>query len=280
MKKTITKLLTLSLSTIILLTACGKAPSDTSKVPDKTPTISKVRVGVVGENNEVWEFVKEKLAKEQIEVELVRFTDYHQPNDALVNGDLELNSFQHRIFLDNYNKDKGTDLTPIGDTVIAPLGIYSQKIDHIDKIAEGDHIAIPNDVTNAGRALLLLQTAGLIQVDASKGQTPTVADITENKLNLVIQELDASQTARSLPDVAASIINSGVAVDADFVPTENAIFLEPITASSQPYVNIIVARAQDKDNELYQKIVAAYQSEDTKKVIAETSKGSSVPAWK
>lgn len=238
-----------------------------------------IKIGVVGEENEVWDFVIDKLADEGIEAELVKFTDYTQPNKALAEGEIELNSFQHKLYLESFNNDNGTDLVAIGDTVIAPLGIYSDKIESVDEIEENDVIAIPNDETNGGRALLLLQTAGLISVDPAAGVTPTVNDVTDNPLNLDIKELDASQTARALLDVKASVINSGMAVDYGFVPANDSIFLEPVDGNSDSYVNIIVARADDADNETYQKIVEAYQAEDTKKVIAETSKGSSIPAW-
>lgn len=262
--------LTLGLTaSVSLLAACGaSAESDT------------VKIGVVGEEQEVWEYVVDKLAEEDISVELVKFTDYAQPNNALAEGEIELNSFQHKLFLESYNEDSGTDLVPIADTVIAPLGIYSDSLSSVEELKENDAVAIPNDVTNGGRALLLLQTAGLIEVDPEAGVTPTVNDITSNPLNLDIQELDAAQTARALQDVAVSVINSGMAVDAGFVPKEDAIFLEPVDEQSDPYVNIIVARAEDADNELYQSIVDAYQSDDTIEVIEETSKGSSVPAWK
>ena len=193
--------------------------------------------------------------------------------------EIDLKSFQHQIFLDNYNSEHGTELVAIGNTVSAPLGVYSEKLTDITKISDGGEIAIPNDATNGGRALLLLQSAGLITVDPDKGQTPTVSDITENTRNLKITELDAAQTARVLQDVDASVINSGMAVDAGFIPTEDAIYLEPVDDTSKPYVNIIVARKEDADNEVYQKIVKAYQQDDTKKVIEETSKGSSIPAW-
>lgn len=265
------------LSTIVLgfgalvLAACGNTAAGDE---DKTVTL-----GVIGEDQDVWDFVAEKLADDGITLDLVKFTDYAQPNNALDEGEIDLNSFQHQIFLDSYNKDSGTDLTAIGNTVIAPLGIYSQNVASIEEIKEGDLVAIPNDITNGGRALLLLQTAGLITVDPAAETTPTVNDITDNPLNLEIQELDAAQTARSLPDVAVSIINSGMAVDAGFVPVEDAIFLEPVDDNSEPYINIIVARSEDTENELYQKVVEAYQAEDTKEVITESSKGSSVPAW-
>lgn len=253
---------------VAVLAACGANAEDT------------VRIGVVGEDNEVWDFVIDKLEEEGISAELVKFSDYTQPNNALDQGEIELNSFQHKLFLESYNEDSGTDLFSIGDTVIAPLGIYSEAISSVDEIKEGDTIAIPNDVTNGGRALLLLQTADLITVDPEAGVTPTVNDVTANPLNLQIEELDASQTARALEDVTASVINSGMAVDAGFVPNNDAILLEEVTDETDPYVNIIAARAEDADNEVYQKIVEAYQAEDTIEVINETSAGSSVPAWK
>ncbi|MFL2133239.1 MetQ/NlpA family ABC transporter substrate-binding protein [Desemzia sp. FAM 24101] len=255
----------------LVLAACGNTAAGDE---DQTVTL-----GVIGEDQDVWDFVADKLEEDGITLELVKFTDYAQPNNALDEGEVDLNSFQHQIFLDSYNEDSGTDLTAIGNTVIAPLGIYSQNLTSIEEIKDGDVVAIPNDITNGGRALLLLQTAGLITVDPAAETTPTVNDITDNPLNLEIQELDAAQTARSLPDVAVSIINSGMAVDAGFVPVEDAIFLEPVDDNSEPYINIIVARAEDTENELYQKVVEAYQAEDTKEVIAESSKGSSVPAW-
>lgn len=254
----------------LFLAACGRSAAD------ETPV---VKLGVVGEEQDVWEFVADKLAKENITLELVKLTDYTQPNTALAEGEIDLNSFQHQIFLDTYNAESGNDLVTIGKTYIAPLGLYSNDLTSIDEVKEKDMVAIPNDVTNGGRALLLLQTAGLLTVDPAAGTTPTVNDITENPLDLEIKELDAAQTARSLPDVAISVINSGMAVDAGFIPTEDAVFLELVDEKSDPYINIIVANSEDAENDIYQKVVKAYQAEDTKEVIAETSKGSSVPAW-
>lgn len=264
--------LTLALG-LLVTTACGT--NTTSEAEESEP----IKIGVVGEVNEVWEFVKEKLAAEDIEIELVKFSDYATPNVALAEGELELNSFQTKIFMEAFNEDHGENLVAIADTVIAPLGIYSSKIQDVSEIKENDVIAIPNDVSNEGRALLLLQTAGLIEVDPSKGQVPVVEDITSNPLNLTFETLDSSQTARALEDVTASVINSGMAVDAGFIPTEDAVFLEPVTDSSDPYYNAIVSREEDKDNEVFKKIIEAYQAEDTKEVIEETSKGSSIPVW-
>lgn len=238
-----------------------------------------VKLGVIGADTDVWDDVSERLKEEGINIEYVKFTDYTQPNAALADGSIDLNSFQTQFFLDNYNEEFGTDIVSIGNTVNAPLGIYSEKVKDVSELEEGATVAIPNDVTNGGRALLLLQSAGLIEVDEAAEQTPTVSDITENKLNLEISELDASQTARALSDVDISVINSGMAVDAGFLPTEDAIFLEPLDEKARPYVNVIAARKEDEDNEVYQKIVDVYQTDETKKVIEETSKGSSIPSW-
>ena len=277
-----TFLATLTLSASLFLAACGNAASDASS--DSSPADAnepvKVTLGVVGEVNEPWDYVIEELKeKENIEVELVKFTDYTTPNNALAEGEIDLSSFQTEIFMDNYNRDHGTELTTIGYTVMAPLGLYSEKITSINELKDGDTIAIPNDVSNEGRALILLQTAGLIKLDTAAGLVPTTEDVIENRLNLQFQTLESNQTARALQDVTASVINSGMAVDAGFIPSEDAVFLEPVTEDSKPYYNVIAALSEDVDNEVFQTIVAYYQSEGTAKVIEESSKGSQFPVW-
>ena len=277
-----TFLATLTLSASLFLAACGNAasdPSSDSSTADANEPV-KVTLGVVGEVNEPWDYVIEELKeKENIEVELVKFTDYTTPNNALAEGEIDLSSFQTEIFMDNYNRDHGTELTTIGYTVMAPLGLYSEKITSINELKDGDTIAIPNDVSNEGRALILLQTAGLIKLDTAAGLVPTTEDVVENRLNLQFQTLESNQTARALQDVTASVINSGMAVDAGFIPSEDAVFLEPVTADSKPYYNVIAALSEDVDNEVFQTIVAYYQSEGTAKVIEESSKGSQFPVW-
>lgn len=275
-------LATFTLSASLFLAACGNAASDSSSdssTADANEPV-KVTLGVVGEVNEPWDYVIEELKeKENIEVELVKFTDYTTPNNALAEGEIDLSSFQTEIFMDNYNRDHGTELTTIGYTVMAPLGLYSEKITTINELKDGDTIAIPNDVSNEGRALILLQTAGLIKLDPAAGLVPTTEDVIENRLNLQFQTLESNQTARALQDVTASVINSGMAVDAGFIPSEDAVFLEPVTEDSKPYYNVIAALAEDVDNEVFQTIVAYYQSEGTAKVIEESSKGSQFPVW-
>lgn len=274
--KKLVKFGVVALALLFVGTGCSKGDA---KAKSETQKETTVKLGVIGSDTDVWDNVKDRLKKEGINLEYVKFTDYNQPNAALADKSIDLNSFQHQFFLDNYNKEHKTDLVSIGNTVNAPLGIYSDKLKDVNKLKDGAKVAIPNDVTNGGRALLLLQTAGLIKVDPAKKQTPTVSDITENKKDLKITELDAAQTARALSDVDISVINSGVAVDAGFTPTKDAIFLEPVDDNARPYVNIIVARKEDANNKVYQKIVDAYQTKATEKVIEETSKGSSIPAW-
>lgn len=270
MKKVFKYLLVASFILASFIFATTKAQA----AEDKT-----VKLGVVGADTDVWDSVKKRLKKEGINIKYVKFSDYNQPNKALATGDVDLNSFQTQIFLDNYNKERKTDLVSIGNTVIAPLGIYSEKVKNVKSLKNKSVIAIPNDPTNGGRALKLLESAGLIKLKKKSGDTPTKSDITSNKKHLNIKQLDASQTARSLRSVDAAIINNGVAVDAGLTPKKDAIYLEPLDKKSRPYVNVIATRKEDNNNKTYKKIVKAYQTEETKKMIAKTSKGGSVAAW-
>lgn len=247
----------------------------------KTEGTSKVKLGVVGENNEQWNPVIEAMAKEGVTVELVKFADYSLPNRALNDGEIDLNAFQHKAYLANDIKDNGYKIEAIGDTIIAPLGVYSKKIKDLSELNDGDTIAIPNDATNGGRALKVLESAGVIKVNPDAGYTPTLNDITENAKNIKFTEVEAANTPSLLPDVAAAVINGGHAVDNGLNPKTDSIFLEKVEDGvDNPYVNIIVARSEDKDNEIYKKIVKAYQSDDVKKVIEEVYKGAYIPAWK
>ena len=269
------------------LTACGSsqktettaAAADTTAVgseaaADTTAASGEktvIKLGVVGEN---------KLAEENIDLELVKFADYPLPNRALNDGEIDLNSFQHIAYFEDDCKNNGYDLSIIGETIMAPLGLYSNKIKDVSEIKDGDIIAIPNDATNGGRALKLLESAGLIKVDPAAGYTPTKKDITENPLNLDIKEVEAANTASLLPDVAAAVINGGHAVDNGLNPKEDAIFLESVEeGSDNPYVNIIVARTADKDNELYKKVVDYFRTPEVAKVIEDTYKGAYIPTW-
>ena len=274
MKKIIIAILTLVIT--LNLAACGKAPEATNKNPETTV----IKIGIVGEITEPWGPTIEALAKENIEIELVKFADYILPNQALVDGEIDLNAFQHVAFLNNEIKEKGFELTPIGNTMIAPLNLYSDKIKNVEEIKENDKIGIPNDVTNGGRAIKVLESAGLIEVDLAAKYVPGVKDITANPLNLEFIEVEASNLPSLLPDVAAAIINGNHASDNNLTQ-QDAIFTQDVTQikPDNPYINVIVARTEDKDNELYKKVVGAYQTDATKEQLQKTYNGLYLPAW-
>ncbi|GAA3019315.1 MetQ/NlpA family ABC transporter substrate-binding protein [Tetragenococcus solitarius] len=276
MKKGWKKIITgfLAIISITLLGACG-AGNGNEDSEDKT-----VRLGVVGENNEDWEYVQKELKeKENIDLEIVTFTDYRGPITALEDGSIDLHSSLTEIFMDEVNKEGGYSNTTIAYTTLNPLGIFSDKIDDVKDLEDGASVAIPNDVSNESRALLLLQQADLIKLDEDKGNMPTTNDITANPKNLQFEELEANQTIRALGDVDIACVNNNVAVDAGFIPTEDAIFLEPVAESSKPYYNVIAARKDEKDNDVYQTVVDYYQTDKVKEVIDEQTQGSSIPVW-
>lgn len=276
MKKLI---LVLVLLVSILSVGCSSKDNITannSNANGEEPTV--VRVGLTGSDSKVWNHVKDEAAKENIDIELVFFDSYPLPNAALASGEIELNAFQHYIYLNKEAEQHGYELSVIGETVFAPLGLYSKQIQTIEELEDGATIVIPDDVTNGGRALLLLQANGLITVDAAAGNTPTIKDIT-NPRNFKIVELAATNIPASLEEVPLAVINSGVAIDAGFIPTQDAIVLEDVKPGENPYINIIVARTEDKDNEIYKRIVEIYQTDATKAVIQEDTKGSSIPVW-
>lgn len=197
------------------LTACGNSSSADSG--------TTVKVGVVGDSNEVWDqVVISNLKKEGINVELVKFSDYIQPNEALAKGDIDLNAYQGYILMDDFNKTHDNALAAVGETVLNPISLYSDKAKKVEDIPEGSEVTIANDSVNAARGLLLLQSAGLIKLDYKEGANPTPDDIVSNPKNLKITELEASQTARSLPDVGASVINVFMALDAGLNPKSDA----------------------------------------------------------
>ncbi|MFD1204933.1 MULTISPECIES: MetQ/NlpA family ABC transporter substrate-binding protein [Sporosarcina] len=266
MKKTIKLLGAILLLSI--LAACGKSGSANEDI---------VVIGVTGADGEQWNVLKELAKEEGITIELKEFADYTLPNNALANGDIDLNSFQHIAFLSQFAEENNVDIVPIGSTVIAPLGIYSDKLDDISGIKEGDKIAVPDDPSNLGRALRLLETAGLIKLKEGTGLFGDTTSIEENPKNLEIIPMVAQQTPRVLQDVAASLINNGIAGQAGFNPTEDPIFLEDgDNENALPYVNVFAARAEDAQNETYLKIVELYQSEQVKKAIEEETKGGSI----
>ncbi|MBH9965934.1 MetQ/NlpA family ABC transporter substrate-binding protein [[Bacillus] enclensis] len=236
-----------------------------------------VKVGVNGSGVPIWEYMKEKAAKEGIEIEIVEFADYVRPNQALADGDIDLNAFQTISYFDSFVEEHNLDLVPIGSTIIAPMGIYSEKYKSVDDLPNGSKVALPQEATNMGRALLLLQEAGLIQLKEGFDQSQGLDAIKENPKNLEFTPVVAAQTPRVLPDVAASIINNGVAVEAGLVPVDDSIYIEG--AESKPYINIIAAQEKDKDNKTNKKIVELYQEDDVAEHIKKTYKDSLIPTF-
>lgn len=240
-----------------------------------------VKLGVVGEQNEEWEYVQDQLEEnnEPVQLELVVFTEYIQPILALEDESIDLHSALTEIYMDSINKESGYSNTTIAYTTLNPMGLYSDKYQVIEDIPDESSIAIPNDVSNESRALLLMQTAGLIELNDEAGLLPSIDDITANPKKLEITPMAANQTARSLPDVAASAVNNDMAADAGFTPTEDAIFLEPVEESSEPYFNVIASRADETENEDYQTIIDYYQSPEVAEIIREVTNNSSIPVW-
>ncbi len=236
-----------------------------------------VKVGVNGSGVPTWEYIKEKAADEGIEIELVEFADYVRPNMALADGDIDINSFQTISYFNSFIEEKDLELSPIGTTYIAPMGLYSEKYKSADEIPEGSTIAVPQEATNMGRALLLLQEAGLIELEEGFDGNGDLESITKNPKNIKFEAVVAAQTPRVLPDVAGSVINNGVAVEAGFIPVEDSIFREGDTAT--PYINIIAARTEDKDNETYKKIVEIFQTDDVADHVNKVYKKSLIPTF-
>lgn len=262
----------LSLITILfisLLSAC----SSTTGADEK----QVVKIGVTGSDGQYWDLIKEKAEKEGIEIKLIEFSDYTLPNQALAQGEIDLNAFQHIAFLKQFKKEHKLDLVPIGTTVIAPMGIYSEKYKDVADIPKGAKIAIPDDPSNQARALKLLEAAGFIKLKDGFGLFGDPSGIEENKHNLEIIPMTAQQTPRVLEDVAASVINNGVAGQAGFVPNEDAIFIEdPNDKRVQPYINIFAARTEDKDNPVYKKIVEIYHDPEVEEAVKKDTNGGSI----
>ncbi|MCR8747026.1 MetQ/NlpA family ABC transporter substrate-binding protein [Romboutsia lituseburensis] len=270
MKKLLSVFLILILS-VSTLVGCNNASISDTKT---------VKLGVTGEEHEIWDLVKEKLAKEDINLEIISFSDYIKPNIALDEGEIDINAFQHHAYLDNFNNERNLKLVSIGDTVFAPMAIYAGKLKSLEALKVGSKIAVPNDATNLGRALILLQNAGLIKLKDTVGLLPTIKDIADNPKNLEILELTATQIPRSLQDVDVAVINSGVAVDAKLSPTKDSLFIEDSNLeTSKPYINLIAAKEENKNNEIYKKVVKVYQSEEVKEAINKRYKGESIPAF-
>ena len=257
------------------LTGCGE---------EKTSDFKVVKIGVVGEYNAQWETVNQNLASDKIRVELVKYSDYATPNRALSDKEIDLNAFQHKAFLANDIARNGYKITVIGDTLVAPLRIFNNKakISKISDIKDGDKIAIPADLTNGGRAIKLLEAAGLITVDPAKGYVPNKTDITHYNVKIEIVEAESGMLANLLPDVTAAVINGGNAFTAKLDPATDSIFSEDITPEN-PYfarlMNVIVARTDDAQKVEYKNVVEAYHKQNVAQTLKDAYKGAFIPVW-
>jgi D-methionine transport system substrate-binding protein len=225
---------------------------------------------------EILNFVKPQLAKEGVELKVKEFTDYIQPNVQVAEKRLDANFFQHQPYLDEFNKAKGTSLVSVAGVHIEPLGVYSTKIKKLDELSSGATVVIPNDAANGGRALLLMDKAGVIKLKDNKNILSTVKDVAENPKNVKFRELEAATIPRVLTQVDAALINTNYALEAKLNPEKDALAIE---GSDSPYVNILVARPDNKDSDDMKKLAAALHSPAVKQFIIEKYKGAVVPAF-
>ncbi|HEL1640508.1 TPA: MetQ/NlpA family ABC transporter substrate-binding protein [Streptococcus suis] len=270
---------------VATLAACGSSSSNTNSSDTET-----IKVGIMTRDDyttELWDKITELAAEEGVTVELTEFTDYSQPNKALAEGDVDVNAFQHIYFLNNWNEENGGDLQVAGYTIYSPIRFYSgvegekDKYTSIDDIKEGAEIAVPNDATNESRALFLLESAGLIELDVKDGELATLADITKNPKNITITELDASQTARSLESVDGAVINNNYAKEAG-LDTDKALYIEQKGANTEVWYNVIVAQNGWEDSDKAKAIkvlIAAYNTDEVAEIVERASGGTDFPIW-
>lgn len=227
---------------------------------------------------EILNFVKPKLQAEGIELQIREFSDYVQPNMAVADKQLDANFFQHQPYLDSFNKDRKTDLVvvPGGKVHVEPFGAYSSKIKNIKDLKEGATVAIPNDPSNGGRALILLSKQGLITLKDANSLTPTPLDVVDNPKKLKFRELEAPLLPRALPDVDLALINTNYAIEAKLNPTRDALFIE---GADSPYTNIVAARADRANDPAIAKLMKALHSPEAKQFILDKYKGAVLPAF-
>jgi D-methionine transport system substrate-binding protein len=236
-----------------------------------------IKVGVTGgPHAEIMELVKKVAVKDGLNIEVIEFSDYVQPNAALASGDLNANSYQHQPYLDEQIKDRGYKISSVGFTLTEPMGVFSTKVKTLASLKSGARVGVPNDPTNGGRALLLLQAQGLFKLKAGAGLNATPLDIASNPKKIRIVELDAAQLPRSLSDLDAAVINGNYAQQAGLKPATDAIAIEGPTG---PYANVIAVRTQDKAQPWVAKLMKAYHSPEVKQFIQKQYQKSVIAAW-
>ena len=277
MKKVFALIAALAFSALALA-GCGSQQSASSSASSAASGAKTLKVGATAvPHAEILEAAKPLLEKEGITLEIVEFNDYVQPNLALNDKELDANYFQHEPYLKNFmDEHKEVKLKNAAGIHIEPMGVYSKKIKKLDELKDGATIAIPNDPTNGGRSLLLLEKAGIIKLKEGVGEKATVGDIAENKKNIKFQEVEAAQVPRTLDDVDAAVINSNFAMQVNLDPTKDAMFIED---STSPYVNIIAVREGDENRPEIQALIKVLHSDEIKQFITEKYKGAVVPAF-
>lgn len=267
--KRIMVLLTVAVLSIFVFAGCGASD-------DKTITVG----ASPSPHAEILGVAKDVLAEEGYTLEIKEFTDYVIPNTALDTGDIDANFFQHKPYLDDFNAQKGTKLASIATIHYEPLGLYPGKTTSLNELADGATIAVPNDTTNEARALLLLESAGLIKVDPKAGLQATIRDITDNPKNLVIKEIEAAQVARMLEDVDMAVVNGNYALLAELdVENDALVKEEKDSLAATTYANIVAVHQGDEEREDLKALVKALQSEKVKEFIQEKYEGSVVPMF-
>lgn len=272
MKKKSLIIASLLLAAAVAVSGCG---GDKKAADKKTEKPFKVGV-TAGPHAEILDNVKKLAAKQGLAVDVVEFNDYIQPNVALFQGELDLNSMQHRPYLDNTVKDRKYDLVEVAKSVNFPMAAYSNKIKKGQPIPDGSTIGIPNDPTNGGRALLLLAAQKLITLKEGIGVRATLEDITANPHKFKFKELDAAIMPRSLVDLDVAVINTNYAIATGMNPVKDSIFIE---SAESPFVNILVTKEKMKDDPRVKAFIKIYQSEENAKFITEHFKGSVTTGW-
>lgn len=280
------KLLALTMALVLCLglAACGgdtTESTDTQENTESTGETVTLKVGATpAPHQEILEQVVDNLAEQGITLEIVPYNDYVAPNTAVEEGVDDANFFQHITYMDNFNAERGTHLVNAGAIHYEPMGIYAGKSDSLENIPDGAVIAIPNDATNEGRALLLLQDLGLLTLKEDAGLEATPKDIAENPHNLQFKELEAAMLPQTIDEVDFSIINSNYALDAGLNPTTDSLGMEdPESDAAQAYANIIAVKEGNENNEAIKALVAALQSDEIREFIETTYQGSVVPMF-
>lgn len=278
-------LASVAFASTVLLAACGGSSSSSSS----DHTTLKVGIMTLDHATEpLWDKVKELAEDKGVKIELVEFTDYNQPNEALQNGEIDVNAFQHKYFLSNWNSENNGTLVEVADTLLSPIRLFSgtdsdghAKYTDVSDIPVKGTISIPNDASNESRALYLLQSAGLIKLDVSGDELATIKNISSNPKNLDIKEVDAAQTASTLTSVDAAVINNSYAQAAD-VDYDTTLYKEAVDKNSNQWINVIAAQKgwekSDKADAI-KTLVSVYQTDEVGKIIKKASDGADIPAW-